>query len=361
MVKKALTRSLQRTIEKMRTGQSTASEQISLILVDILQNHPRDIQRLANFIGSVQESFLDKFQNIGFFDIANSNHRLRSDITLSSRLYAHCTRISEICDTANIAPKRAADDLISKNDLGPIVFFTPELGRWSTAGGLGVMVDELSIGLADLGADVWCISPYYDKDRKGVQGYLSKDPAGIHHTFNVDVKIDNRTYTFGVHESTVQGVKLAFLHNSEILETQYAALKPFEAIRQLVAFAKASLEFCCVKGVIPSVGVTNDWFTGLVAGFAKHKFGETFKGSTFFHIAHNLANDYEGRIYAGAADLSRVYELDPYFFYNPNWKGGIINPSRCSILCSDSWGTVSHSYLQELLDSSALRELMKQK
>jgi len=36
-------------------------------------------------------------------------------------------------------------------ELGPIVFCTPELGRWSTVGGLGVMVDELSIGLADLG------------------------------------------------------------------------------------------------------------------------------------------------------------------------------------------------------------------
>jgi len=38
-----------------------------------------------------------------------------------------------------------------QNKLGPIVFCSPELGRWSTVGGLGVMVDELSIGLAQLG------------------------------------------------------------------------------------------------------------------------------------------------------------------------------------------------------------------
>jgi len=38
--------------------------------------------------------------------------------------------------------------LIDSNNLGPIVFCTGELGRWSTAGGLGVMVDELSVGLA---------------------------------------------------------------------------------------------------------------------------------------------------------------------------------------------------------------------
>ena len=50
-----------------------------------------------------------------------------------------------------IAPTRAAATIHDSNKLGPIIFATPELGRWSTVGGLGVMVDELSIGLADLG------------------------------------------------------------------------------------------------------------------------------------------------------------------------------------------------------------------
>ena len=50
-----------------------------------------------------------------------------------------------------IAPVRAAEAIHNSNMLGPIVFCTPELGRWSTVGGLGVMVDELSVGLADLG------------------------------------------------------------------------------------------------------------------------------------------------------------------------------------------------------------------
>lgn len=34
--------------------------------------------------------------------------------------------------------------LISGNTLGPIAFVTPEIGAWSSVGGLGVMVDELS-------------------------------------------------------------------------------------------------------------------------------------------------------------------------------------------------------------------------
>jgi starch synthase len=51
--------------------------------------------------------------------------------------------------------------------LGPIVFMTPELGKWSTVGGLGVMVDELSVGLADLGQEVIVVSPYYHRNKKG--------------------------------------------------------------------------------------------------------------------------------------------------------------------------------------------------
>ena len=47
------------------------------------------------------------------------------------------------------------------------MFVSAELGRWSTAGGLGVMVNELSEGLASLGEDVVVISPYYDRNRKG--------------------------------------------------------------------------------------------------------------------------------------------------------------------------------------------------
>jgi len=67
-----------------------------------------------------------------------------------------------------------AKEVIHFNKLGPIAFITPELGRWSTTGGLGVMVDELSICLAQLGEEVICISPYYERNRKGETGYLEK-------------------------------------------------------------------------------------------------------------------------------------------------------------------------------------------
>ena len=126
-------------------------------------------------------------------------------------------------------PVRAAKAMNESNRLGPIVFCTPELGRWSTVGGLGVMVDELSIGLADLGQDVWVISPYYERNRKGQTGYLANDPAGIHYKDNIHVNI-GCGYTLGVHEGNVRGVKLAFLHNGDIFPCPYPECKPDYAV-----------------------------------------------------------------------------------------------------------------------------------
>ena len=83
------------------------------------------------------------------------------------------------------SPVNAAKMVFETNQMGPIVFATPELGRWSTVGGLGVMVDELSLGLVKLGQEVIIISPYYDRNRKGVTGYLAQDPAGFQYIDNI--------------------------------------------------------------------------------------------------------------------------------------------------------------------------------
>ena len=124
-----------------------------------------------------------------------------------------------------IAPVRAAQAIHDTNKLGPIVFCTPELGRWSTVGGLGVMVDELSIGLADLGQEVIVISPYYERNRKGQTGYLSQDPAGIHYKDNIHVGI-GPGFTLGVHEGVVKGVKVVFLHNGDVFPCPYPDAQP---------------------------------------------------------------------------------------------------------------------------------------
>jgi len=109
---------------------------------------------------------LDKL-SIGFRDLFVHNSKLVCSAELSSRLIAMTGYLVKQSGGQMIAPTKAASAIHDSNKLGPIVFATPELGRWSTVGGLGVMVDELAIGLADLGQEVIVISPYYERNRKG--------------------------------------------------------------------------------------------------------------------------------------------------------------------------------------------------
>ena len=43
-----------------------------------------------------------------------------------------------------VYPYRLFSDVVARNVLGPLVFVTPEIGRFSTVGGIGVMVNELT-------------------------------------------------------------------------------------------------------------------------------------------------------------------------------------------------------------------------
>lgn len=255
-----------------------------------------------------------------------------------------------------------AKRLLWRNHLGPIVFVTPELGKWSTVGGLGVMVDELSVGLAELGAEVVCISPYYNVNRKGVSDYLRQD--GITYTGrNVVVWVGGERIEMGVHEGVVHDVRVLFLHNPTVFPRPYPPHDAFHQVRVMSAFARGTLETLCQWRLIPSLIITNDWFTGLVPAYARNPrfFGHVFNRSDFMHICHNLDPDYEGRLWPDRAQgsLGYLHELDPHLLVDPYWADVVINPTRAALLCSDTWATVSRSYRTDLLSSSPLRSLLR--
>ena len=261
----------------------------------------------------------------------------------------------------NIAPIRAAQAMHDGDQLGPIVFMTPELGKWSTVGGLGVMVDELSVGLADLGQEVIVVSPYYHRNKKGQTDYLHQD--GIYHKDNLFVDI-NGGIEMGVHEGMVNGVHLVFLHHSDIFPCPYPDNGPVFTTQMISCFGKACLQYCCNRGKIPAICLTNDWFTGFVAAYGKKgHFGDTFRGTTFLHICHNLQESYEGRIYLDPCHggLEGVHQLPTDVIIDGSWQKKLINPSRCAIICSDQWATVSKSYRDDLLRSSSLCHFLHQK
>ncbi|MEB3327593.1 MAG: glycogen/starch synthase, partial [Synechococcus sp.] len=254
-----------------------------------------------------------------------------------------------------------AKKLLASNALGPVVFITPELGKWSTAGGLGVMVEELSCTLAeDLKVeDVVVISPFYEYGRKGEQDYLRAD--GIEWRMNVEVVVGVLgKITIGVHEGMHKGRRLVFLHHSQYFPRVYEDKGAVEMVATLALFAKASLEVLCHAKLIPSVILTNDWFTGLVPAYAKAgAFGSAFNNTSFVHILHNLSDAaYEGRVYTNRDDLGRIHHLPLDLLIDPQWQQFCLNPSRAALLACDTWATVSPSYRRELLEGSPLRGLL---
>eukprot|EP01022_Parablepharisma_sp_SALTPOND_P024880 TRINITY_DN55_c0_g1_i1.p1 TRINITY_DN55_c0_g1~~TRINITY_DN55_c0_g1_i1.p1 ORF type:complete len:1631 (+),score=215.10 TRINITY_DN55_c0_g1_i1:3219-8111(+) len=293
-------------------------------------------------------------------------HVVSEDLSLGAKLFAYCRKlISYKAKNPALAAQsavKASEEMVLTNKLGPIVFMAPELGRWSTVGGLGVMVDELTQGLALVGEDVYVITPYYNVNRKGETWYLSRDPAGFSYYKNIHVKAAGCDFTIGVHRGEVNKVKLIFLHHADLFPVVYAEGGATYILRQISAFAKAALEYLCSEQFIPSLVVTNDWFTGLVAAYAKTgAFGDVFHGTTFLHIFHNLQELYEGRLYPNRSEgtLDHIHQLPTHLLVDFYWKNTIINPSRCATLCSDQWATVSPSYRSDLLNSSPLAPILR--
>ena len=243
-----------------------------------------------------------------------------------------------------------------------ICFVTPELGRWSTVGGLGVMVDELTQGLAKLGQDVMVISPYYDRNKYGDQGYLSKDSMGIHKIRNIQINLDGH-YGFGVFYGKENGVEYYFLHNFDLFPCPYPNGGCSDTLRRVCCFCKASMQLLCDLKCIPGICVSNDWFTGLLPAYGKLHFKNYFKNTKFFHIVHNLDPLYEGRLYpsGGEGTCDNIHQIDRNILIDPSWSQCVINPSRAAIMMCDNWGTVSNSYKNQLLSTSPLKDLLREK
>ena len=339
--------------------------QLSIKLKEILNNKlpleefSKWISFACDILPIVKLSFNDYIKKLDF---------VIKDEKSSNEFFSYCYRLgitkNNMLSPQDLKIAKEAEIIFNSNLIGPICFVTPELGRWSSVGELGIMVDELSQGLASIGQEIIMISPYYNQNIKGDTNYLSNDPFNIHYIKNVGIDLDSR-YEFGVHYGTGNGgIKYYFLHNSYIFPRPYPDLGPTMTVREIACFAKASLQLLCDLKIIPSIILTNDWFTGLIPAYAKNgSFGDVFKGTTFMHICHNLEPMYEGRLYPSPQEgtLQGIYQLDPNWLIDFSWKKIYINPSRCAIMLSDQWATVSNSYKDDLKNSSPLSYLLNKK
>ena len=128
-----------------------------------------------------------------------------------------------------------------------------------------------------------------------------------------------------------------------------------------ILMALAPLTYCSVHSISPSIVITNDWPCGLVACYARMFYNtSSLQHASFFHIIHNLDECYEGRIYPEGNDsLNSVHRIPLHLLQDPYWKSNILNPSRCVLLSTDNWGTVSNVYQKDIVHSSALAPLLR--
>ncbi len=179
----------------------------------------------------------------------------------------------------------------------------------------------------------------------------------IAHLYNrtMHIKVGDSYIETGVHEGRVKGVDLIFIHRGDIFPVAYPSGNAWQTTRMLSFIAKASLEVLCQKELIPSMIITNDWFAGLVAPYARTgHFGRPspFANTKFLHLVHNLDENYEGRQYPAPHDgnLYALHHLPVDLLVDPYWERIVINPSRAALLASDTWATVSNSYKKVTFD-----------
>ena len=310
------------------------------------------------------KSILSKY-NLKYFDFFKN-------LAFISENWKNSTQYFKYISLLNSLPPKSFEkypkiylysEIIQKSsNYGPICFITPELGRWSGITNLGKTIDEITHCLGLLGQDIYVISPYYQKNKNGKSNYLESDRCGFICLNSFEISL-NKKYNFDIYFGKLHGVKLYFIKNDEIFPTPYSSKTPSDfLILQMAVMGKASLGLLNNMGIIPSLIVSNDWFTGFVPAYGKGgHFGETFKNTIFFHVFHNFINENEGcvKLNSNIIQNNKIYEIEPDIIIDKKNKN-LINVNQCALLKCDQWGTISKSYLKELLEKSNLSPFLKQ-
>ena len=302
MKKLAFEKSIKRFKYKVAFNQTIHYNDISNTLYKAIITTSK-IQEFFNYFGYIHESILIPYQ-LDLKIIMGLMRFIVDDTVLSCKLFAFFKIAQELMiakpkETKKLPFLSNIVDSINYHKLGPISFISSELGKWTSTGGQGVMINELSEGLVTLGEEVYVITPYYHFNRRNCSDYLNDEKENFFtYTLDFDIYINNEKFTINVHEGKVNGVNIFFLHNADIFPTANSDGDGKFTLKQICVFSKACLEVLCLKKVIPSLVITNDWFTGLVPGYARAKaFGDVFTGTKFFHLIHNLDIMYDGRIH----------------------------------------------------------------
>ena len=158
-----LERAVKRLNTKIENVQTIYSNEIAIMVLFLsvstlltpnfnlkLSNVLKSSKRLQDFVNGFSfyyEHYI-RPNDIDIVKLVGLIRDIRDDPVLIGKFFAIFRAITEMKakfpETFKDVPAvNCAEPLLDSKKLGTIAFCTPELGRWSTVGGLGVMVDEL--------------------------------------------------------------------------------------------------------------------------------------------------------------------------------------------------------------------------
>lgn len=254
----------------------------------------------------------------------------------------------------------------------PLIFVTPELGRFSAVGGLGVMVDHLTAALASRGAPVTVITPAY-------ASCAASWASQVRTLAKLEIPFVESRATLTLMEAKHGSVRVLFLCSPGHFQKPYErSASVSEWILPPILLARGALLAIHLLGLRPKAVVSNDWVCALVAPYARHgkwwpaaamgmPFVEAEKlwhDAPFVHLIHNLEPGYDGCMALSGGRLAQQRQLETLHQLPAHLLlelGPRLNLSRAALLCSNQWATVSHGYREQLLraTSPALAPLLR--
>lgn len=272
-----------------------------------------------------------------------------------------------------------------------IVLVTPEIGRWCSVGGLGTMVDHFSHALAEQGMEVTVIAPAYESFAHRWRGVTPA--ADLEVPFGLDL------VRVRVRSVADRGVVVHLLECPACFGAPYPAGDAARRLAPAVVLARGALLLLSAASAAadswrgPDVIIANDWVAALTAPYARYPAWAGGAAAAvnilaerclFVHLIHNLEAGYDGRLTGDsggvsaaatattvhraldlrtrAQQLSALHQLPPQLMRDGQTasQGENVSLTRAALLCSSAWGTVSASYRDDLLASSAYAPLLRQ-
>ena len=254
-------------------------------------NNKLSLNEFSQWFSTLIELLQQK--NININDYLNNLYFLKNDEQLSTAFFKYCYKLyntkkfyndknfSKYCNIAEL--------IFNTNILDTICFITPDIDICSNNNKIGIIIQELSKGLNELGQNIIVICPYYHCNN------IKKFNLNLQKIIQISIHLDNN-YIFDIYYGEENCIKYYFIYNPNLFQKPHPKLCGAELIREISCFSKSSLELLFKLNITPEIIITNDAFTGFTPAYAKDiSFNNYFNNTIFIHLLYNIDN--QGRIY----------------------------------------------------------------